>query len=171
MISPLPVTVFGLGSCLPSLHSRTAGLEFDNSYEKFCFFISTAGSAPAGIDALVPVGSGPELSHTRTEPPLSCRACGTYLRGLNAPDNNPPRPISPTMDELSMSGSRFSNRLQNSGASQGCTPKLVTTHCDCSSIFRLLAYDSGFIETLTVKISFLSIPSRISGSSKAYLSR
>src|SRR5438876_7797163 len=48
-------------------------------------FILTAESALAGIAALVPVGSAPELSHKRTEPQLSCRACGTYLHGLNAP--------------------------------------------------------------------------------------
>src|SRR6266446_1573391 len=54
------------------------------------FFISTGESAPAGIAALVPVGSAPELSHKRTEPQLSCRACGTYLHGLNAPGSNLP---------------------------------------------------------------------------------
>src|SRR6266436_806162 len=54
------------------------------------FFISTAESALAGIAALVPVGSGPELSHKRTEPQLSCQACGTYPRGRNAPGNNLP---------------------------------------------------------------------------------
>src|ERR1700684_1918867 len=54
------------------------------------FFISTGESAPAGIAALVLVGSAPELSHKRTEPQLSCQACGTYLHGLNAPDNNLP---------------------------------------------------------------------------------
>src|SRR5260370_22517609 len=48
------------------------------------FFISTAESALAGIAALVPVGSAPELSHKRTEPQLSFRACGTYLHGRNA---------------------------------------------------------------------------------------
>jgi len=52
--------------------------------------ISTAESAPAGIAALVPVGSTTELSHKRTEPRLSGRACGTYLHGLNAPGNNLP---------------------------------------------------------------------------------
>src|ERR1700738_4466606 len=46
--------------------------------------------ALAGIAALVPVGAGPELSHKRTVPQLSCRACGTYLHGLNAPGNNWP---------------------------------------------------------------------------------
>src|SRR5207244_13472279 len=51
---------------------------------------STAESALAVIAALVPVGSGPELSHKRTEPRRSCRACGTYLHGLNAPGNNLP---------------------------------------------------------------------------------
>src|SRR5438046_10644933 len=40
--------------------------------------------------ALVPVGSAPELSHKRIEPHLSCRACGTYPRGLNAPGTNLP---------------------------------------------------------------------------------
>src|SRR5277367_3663164 len=60
----------------------------------FQFFISTAESVPAGIAAPVPVGSGPELSHKRTEPRLSCRACGTYLHGLNAQGNNlPVRPV------------------------------------------------------------------------------
>src|SRR5258708_35175227 len=54
------------------------------------FFISTAESALAGIAALVPVGSAPELSHKRTEPQLSFRACGTYLHGRNAPGNNLP---------------------------------------------------------------------------------
>src|SRR6185503_6401092 len=54
------------------------------------FFILTAESALAGIAALVPVGSAPELSHKRTEPQLSCRACGTYRHGLNAPGNNLP---------------------------------------------------------------------------------
>src|SRR6266513_2329826 len=53
-------------------------------------FISTAESALAGIAALVPVGSATELSHKRTEPQLSCQACGTYLHGLNAPGNNLP---------------------------------------------------------------------------------
>src|SRR6266480_3833846 len=52
--------------------------------------ISAAESALAGIAAPVPVGSAPELSHKRTEPPLSCPACGTYLHGLNAPGNNLP---------------------------------------------------------------------------------
>src|SRR5947208_14219978 len=51
-------------------------------------FISAAGSALAGIAALVPVGSGPELSHKRTGPPLSGPACGTYPRGRNGPGNN-----------------------------------------------------------------------------------
>src|ERR1700758_4918248 len=54
------------------------------------FFISTAESALGGIAALVPVGSAPELSHKRTEPPLPCRACGTYPHGRNAPGNNLP---------------------------------------------------------------------------------
>src|SRR5580704_11131285 len=53
-------------------------------------FISAAESALAGTAALVPVGSAPELSHKRPEPQRSCRACGTYPRGLNAPDNNSP---------------------------------------------------------------------------------
>jgi hypothetical protein len=39
------------------------------------FFISAAGSALAGIAALVPVESAPELSHMRTEPQMSCRTC------------------------------------------------------------------------------------------------
>src|SRR5712691_5028879 len=45
------------------------------------FFISAAESALAGIAALVPVGSAPAPSHTKREPQLSCRACGTYLHG------------------------------------------------------------------------------------------
>src|SRR5208282_1727797 len=53
-------------------------------------FISTAEFAPAGIGALVPVGSGPAPSHKTPEPQMSCRACGTYLRGRNAPGNNLP---------------------------------------------------------------------------------
>src|SRR6478736_3910565 len=60
------------------------------------FFISTAESALAGIGAPVPVGSGPELSHKRTEPQLSCRDCCTYLHGLNAPVNNFPIRHDPT---------------------------------------------------------------------------
>jgi len=54
------------------------------------FLISTPESAPAGIAAPVPVGSGPELSHKTTEPQRCCRACGTCLHGLNAPGNNLP---------------------------------------------------------------------------------
>src|SRR5580704_12503842 len=54
------------------------------------FFILTAESALAGIAGLVPVGSAPELYHKRTEPQLSCRACSTYLHGLNTPGNNLP---------------------------------------------------------------------------------
>jgi hypothetical protein len=42
------------------------------------FFISTAESALAGIAALVPVGSAPELSHKRTEPQLSPRPRWTW---------------------------------------------------------------------------------------------
>jgi hypothetical protein len=38
MISPFPVTVFGPGGSLASLHRRTAGPEFDKSSWKFCFF-------------------------------------------------------------------------------------------------------------------------------------
>src|SRR5580704_14305479 len=53
-------------------------------------FISAAESAPAEIAARVPVGSAPELSHKRTEPQPSCRACGTNPRGLNAPGSNLP---------------------------------------------------------------------------------
>jgi hypothetical protein len=36
------------------------------------------------------IGSAPELSHKRTEPPRFCRACGTYPHELNAPGNNSP---------------------------------------------------------------------------------
>src|SRR5207302_6716254 len=57
---------------------------------------STAESALAGSAALVPVGSAPELSHKRTEPRLSCRACGTYLHGLSAPSSNLPIRLVPT---------------------------------------------------------------------------
>src|SRR5882672_2248684 len=52
--------------------------------------ISAAESAPAGIAALVPVGSAPELSHKPPEPQGSCRAGGTDPPGLNAPGNNLP---------------------------------------------------------------------------------
>src|SRR5260370_38617204 len=58
--------------------------------------ISTAESAAAGIAAPVPVGSAPEPSHKRTGPQLSCRACGTYLHGLNAPNSNSPNRHVPT---------------------------------------------------------------------------
>src|SRR5271157_314249 len=87
--------IFGPGFAPPSQYSRTAGPEFDKSSKKnFSLLISTAESALAGIAALVPVGSAPELSHKRTEPRLSCRACGTYPHGLNAPGNNLPiRPV------------------------------------------------------------------------------
>src|SRR5260221_407660 len=54
------------------------------------FLISTAESALAGIVAQVPVGSAPELAHKTTGPPRSCRACGTYPRGRNAPNNSSP---------------------------------------------------------------------------------
>src|ERR1700758_3454720 len=53
-------------------------------------FFSSAESAPAGIAAPVPVGSAPELSHKTPEPQRSCRACGTYPLGRNAPGNNSP---------------------------------------------------------------------------------
>ena len=53
------------------------------------FFISTA-AAPAGIAALVPVGSAPAPSHKTTGPQLSCRACGTHPHGLDAQGNNLP---------------------------------------------------------------------------------
>jgi hypothetical protein len=47
----------------------------------FPTFIPAGGYGPAGIGALVPVGSGPELSRRRTELQRFCRACGTYRRG------------------------------------------------------------------------------------------
>src|SRR5580704_1175702 len=53
-------------------------------------FISAAESAPAGNAVPAPVGSAPELSHTRTGPQPSCPACGTNLHGLNAPGSNLP---------------------------------------------------------------------------------
>src|SRR5947209_18745676 len=59
-------------------------------------FISTAESVLAGIAALVPVGSAPELSRKSTEPQRSCRACGTYRHGLNAPGSNLPIRHDPT---------------------------------------------------------------------------
>jgi hypothetical protein len=46
------------------------------------FFVSAGESAPAGIAVLVPVGSGPELSHKWTGPQRSCQACGTYRHEL-----------------------------------------------------------------------------------------
>src|SRR5580704_14470226 len=58
--------------------------------------ISTAESDPAGIDAPVPVGSAPAPSHKKPEPQRSCRACGTTLRGLNAPGSNLPIRHAPT---------------------------------------------------------------------------
>src|SRR6266404_9444021 len=53
-------------------------------------FISAGESALAGIAALVPVGSAPALSHRKPGPQRSCRACGTYRHGLNAPGSNLP---------------------------------------------------------------------------------
>src|SRR6266849_9454333 len=88
MISPFSVTNGLRAGGLPRLHyivERTYRISTVES-----LFISTAESAPAGIAARAPVGSGPELSHKRTEPRLSCRACGTYPRGRNAPGNNLP---------------------------------------------------------------------------------
>src|SRR5258708_3636291 len=76
---------------IPPGHLNVSASASDES-----FFISTAESALAGIAALVPVGSAPELSHKRTEPQRSCRACGTYLRGLNAPNSNSPIRLVPT---------------------------------------------------------------------------
>src|SRR5271157_6351036 len=60
----------------------------DGKSTAFPIFISAAESAPAEIAAPVPVGSVKKLSHKRTGPQRSCPACGTYLRGLNAPGNN-----------------------------------------------------------------------------------
>src|SRR5215510_1010401 len=82
-----PVTPQGRGSSFRLSDSRWGDRK---STATPIFFTSTAESSLAGIAALVPVGSGPELSHTMTEPQLSCRACGTYLHGLNAPGNNLP---------------------------------------------------------------------------------
>jgi hypothetical protein len=62
----------------------------DSSFAVILRGVDTAESALSGIAALVPVGSAPELSHKRTEPQLSCRACVTYLQGLNAPGSNLP---------------------------------------------------------------------------------
>src|ERR1700722_437518 len=57
-------------------------------------FVSAGGCGLAGIGAPVPAGSGPKLSRTRSELRPSGRACGTYRRGRNAPDNNlPVRPV------------------------------------------------------------------------------
>src|SRR5262245_57247668 len=52
--------------------------------------ISIAGSALAGISALVPAGSAPEPSHKRTGPRRSCRAGGTNRHERNAPGSNSP---------------------------------------------------------------------------------
>src|SRR5438132_1804093 len=65
-------------------------LRLDGNARGLSFFISAAESAPAGIAALVPVGSGPELSHKSTGPRRSCPACGTYRHELNAPGSNLP---------------------------------------------------------------------------------
>src|SRR6266852_1463498 len=91
MISPFSCNGLRAG-WLPCLHHIVVR-ETENR-QLIHFFISTAESALGGTAVLVPVGSGPELSHKRTEPQLSCRACGTYLRGRNAPGNNlPNRPV------------------------------------------------------------------------------
>src|SRR3984885_2248387 len=92
MISPFSCNGLRAGRlpCLHDMVERRTGIR--HIVQEICvsFLISTAESALAGIAALVPVGSAPELSHKRTEPRLSCRACGTYLHGLNAPGNNSP---------------------------------------------------------------------------------
>src|SRR5260370_10893490 len=92
MISPFSVTIDLLAGRLPRLHNivERPGPNSTSRPRKFFFLISAAESALVGIAALVPVGSAPELSHKRTEPQLSCRACGTYPRGRNAPGNNLP---------------------------------------------------------------------------------
>src|SRR5579863_2337144 len=79
---------------------RNGGHEETGTTGRFPFFltmrhpesliISTAEFALAGIAALVLVGSAPAPSHKTPGPQLSCPACGTYLRGRNAPGNNWP---------------------------------------------------------------------------------
>src|SRR5580704_10992761 len=59
-------------------------------------FISAAESALAKIAALAPVGSGPVPSYKTPEPLRSCRACGTYRHGRNAPGSNLPIRLLPT---------------------------------------------------------------------------
>jgi hypothetical protein len=85
------------------------------------FLISTAESAPAGIAALVPVGSAPELSHKTNGPQMSCQAGGTYLRGLNAPGNNLPiRHVPTRVDKRTRDhrgrAMKFNNNLIQGGA-------------------------------------------------------
>src|SRR5437660_4616138 len=70
----------------PDRNSTNRPRNFASSDESF--FISAAESALAGIAALVAVGSAPALSHKTPEPRPSCRACGTYLHGRNAPGSN-----------------------------------------------------------------------------------
>src|SRR5689334_14619706 len=92
MFSPFSVTNNIRAGQLPCLHYIVVR-EAENR-QLLHFFISTDESAPAGIAALVPVGSAPKLSHRRTGPPRSCPACGTYPRGRNAPGSNLPiRPV------------------------------------------------------------------------------
>src|SRR5215831_9541447 len=75
---------------VPSSYSRCEDRKSTPAQLLFQLSISTAESALAGIAAPVPVGSVPELSHKKTEPQRSCRACGTTLHELNAPGNNLP---------------------------------------------------------------------------------
>src|SRR4051812_38070356 len=71
------------------LRTRPGRSQLRGSSRQFVFN-STAEAALRGSSALVPVGSASELSHKRTEPPLSCRAFGTHGRALNAPGDNLP---------------------------------------------------------------------------------
>src|SRR5208283_1640671 len=80
----------------PFVEKLRSAPRFPENLQLLHFFISTAESALAGIAARVPAGSAPELAHKRTEPRPSCRACGTYPRGRNAPGNNLPIRHAPT---------------------------------------------------------------------------
>ena len=73
-----------------TMRHRTCVAAYRKNRQRGQLFLFQFPNPPAGIAAPVPVGSAPELSHTRTEPQPSCPACGTNPRGRNAPGSNLP---------------------------------------------------------------------------------
>jgi hypothetical protein len=74
---------------LPAVSAIVVALRKDRQKRRTTL-TSIHRAASRGIAALVPVGSAPAPSHKTPEPQRSCRACGTYLHGRNAPGNNWP---------------------------------------------------------------------------------